>query len=574
MKWTIGRKLFGSSGVVILLIVIVSFIVVREMREFRQDLEVYKRCNSEVRTAKDLQFAISQVWQFITDASLTKDKGVIEKEAKPNLDRAYQDIEKLIKLNQEQRQTEPVRRLEKLRQDLALVYETGVRMFEGYEKDWKKGNLLMEEFDKRGEVVIKEIEAIVQGIEKEEEEVFAEMQTMVDYTVRMTIVIFVAVVLISLVITTVIYYQITKPLVKMTEVGRRIALGDMDQKIEHQSGDEIGGLANSFRELIDYIKEVAGASVAISKGDLTGTVKPRSEKDVLAISYVTMAENLRKILGEIQEGINVLATSAGEITAATSQLASGSSETATAVSETTTTVEEVRQTAQLSNQKAKYVSDSAQKAAQIAQAGKKSVEENIESMSGIREQMESVAESTVRLSEQSQAIGETIATVNDIAEQSNLLAVNAAIEAAKAGEQGRGFAVVAQEVKSLSEQSKQATAQVRKILSDIQRGINAAVMATEQGTKATEAGVKRATVASESFQALADSVAEAAQAAIQIAASSQQQLAGMEQVAEAVGSIKQASVESVASTRQVEVSAQSLRDLGRKLQERVERFKL
>src|SRR4030067_173625 len=109
-------------------------------------------------------------------------------------------------------------------------------------------------------------------------------------------------------------------------------------------------------------------------------------------------------------------------------------------------------------------------------------------MHRIQEQMESIAQSIVRLSEQGQAIGEIIATVNDLAEQSNMLAVNAAIEAAKAGEQGKGFAVVAQEVKSLAEQSKQATAQVRTILGDIQKATSGAVMATEQGSKAGETG--------------------------------------------------------------------------------------
>ena len=96
----------------------------------------------------------------------------------------------------------------------------------------------------------------------------------------------------------------------------------------------------------------------------------------------------------------------------------------------------------------------------------------------IREQMEAIAESMVRLSEQGQAIGQIIATVEDLAAQSNLLAVNASIEAAKAGEHGKGFGVVAQEVKSLAEQSKQATNQVRTILSDIQKATTAAVMAT------------------------------------------------------------------------------------------------
>src|SRR5438128_3440680 len=110
-------------------------------------------------------------------------------------------------------------------------------------------------------------------------------------------------------------------------------------------------------------------------------------------------------------------------------------------------------------------------------------------MARSREQMNSIAQIMVRLSEQNQAIGQIIATVDDLAQQSNLLAVNASIEAAKAGEEGKGFSVVAQEVKSLAEQSRQATTQVRAILSDIQKATSAAVMATEQGGKVVEAGV-------------------------------------------------------------------------------------
>jgi methyl-accepting chemotaxis protein len=273
---------------------------------------------------------------------------------------------------------------------------------------------------------------------------------------------------------------------------------------------------------------------------------------------------VRRINSQLQEAISQLGSSASEILAMTTQVAAGATETATAVSETTTTVEEVKQTAQVSSQKAKYVSDSSQKAAQTSQTGRKSVEQSIEGMNQVRHQMETIAETVVRLSEQSQTIGEIIASVNDLAEQSNLLAVNAAIEAAKAGEQGKGFAVVAQEVKSLAEQSKQATSQVRTILTDIQKATSAAVMATEQGSKAVEAGVKQTTEAGEAIRMLAESITEAAQAATQIAASSQQQLVGMDQVALAMENIKQASTQNVASTKQAESAAQNLHELGGK----------
>jgi methyl-accepting chemotaxis protein len=288
-----------------------------------------------------------------------------------------------------------------------------------------------------------------------------------------------------------------------------------------------------------------------------------------------MVEKLRSQIHQIIEGVNVLTSAGSEIMASVSQLTSGSAETATSVSETTTTVEEVKQTAEMTHQKAKQVSDLGQKNAEISRAGLKSIEDTINSMNRIKEQMDSIADMVVRLSEQSQAIGEIIATVNDIAEQSNLLAVNASIEAAKAGEQGKGFAVVAQEIRSLAAQSKQATTQVRNILFDVQKAIGSAVMATEQGSKAVEEGVRLSTQAGESIDVLVESVVkEATNAAIQIAASSQQQLIGMDQVVSAMESIREASAQTASSTKQTEKAAHDLHNLGQRLQEIVKLYKV
>ena len=324
------------------------------------------------------------------------------------------------------------------------------------------------------------------------------------------------------------------------------------------------------------LREISKVAERVASGDLTGTLvssdNRADEIGVLALTFRRMVENLRDVNRQIRDGVNVLGSAAREILAATTQVAAAATETATAVSETTTTVEEVKQTSEVSSQKARYVSDSAQKTAQASQAGKKAMDDAVEGMMRIREQMESIAGSIVRLSEHSQTIGEIIATVNDLADQSNLLAVNAAIEAAKAGEQGKGFAVVAQEVRNLAEQSKQATAQVRAILTDIQKATSTAVMATEQGSKAVAIGVKRSTEAGESIRVLTESIAEAAQAAAQIAASSQQQLVGMDQMALAMENIKQASTQNVAGTKQTEIAATNLHDLGQKLKQVVDRY--
>jgi methyl-accepting chemotaxis protein len=331
------------------------------------------------------------------------------------------------------------------------------------------------------------------------------------------------------------------------------------------------------RVIAGPLRAVSSLAGQVAAGDLTVSVPNDDRADEvgdLVRAFRDLVAKLRQTTRDLHEGVGVLASSSSEILATTIQVASGAAETATAVNETTATVEEVKQTAQVASQKARYVSDSAQKVSQVSQAGRKSVEDAIAGMHRIQEQMESIAESIVRLSEQSQVIGEIIATVNDLAEQSNVLAVNAAIEATRAGEQGKGFGVVAQEVKSLAMQSKQATAQVRAILGDIQKATSAAVLATEQGHKAVEAGVKQSAEASDAIRQLTESVNEAAQAATRIAASSQQQMVGMDQVALAMDNIKQATTQNVAGTRQAEVAAQRLHELGVKLKQLAEQYRV
>lgn len=331
------------------------------------------------------------------------------------------------------------------------------------------------------------------------------------------------------------------------------------------------------RNIVKPLKQVTRTAESIANGDLSGNIASFSRNDEiggLMQSFNKMIKMLREQNQEILKGVNVIASTSSQIIASTTQIAASSAETAAAISETSTTVEEVQQAAKQSAQKAKNVADSAQRLAQIFQNGQKAVDETANGMNSIREQMESIAQTIVRLSDQSQSIGGIIASVTDIADQSNLLAVNAAIEAAKAGEQGKGFAVVAQEIKNLAGQSKQATLQVRNILNDIQKATSAAVMATEQGSKAVETGVKQSTQAGEAIRILSESSNEAVQAAIQIVASSQQQVIGIDQVGVAMQNINQASADISISMVQSEKSAKNLNELGQKLKELVEQFKM
>jgi len=195
-----------------------------------------------------------------------------------------------------------------------------------------------------------------------------------------------------------------------------------------------------------------------------------------ALASIVMVVRIpRDIAVMVRGAIGDLDHTTVQVSAVSSQLASGAAQTAAAVSEAATTVDEVRQTSMLASQKATALADGARSAEQAADVGRRALAEIVENIGDIESQVTVMSASIVRLSEQTEAIAALTAASHDIAEQSNLLAVNAAIEAAKSADEGKGFSVVADEIKSLSGQSKGAVQQVRKVLADIVQATTAAV---------------------------------------------------------------------------------------------------
>ena len=534
MKWTIGIKMacgYLAAGVFLLVIGVFSYVSVNRIDNTTHWVD---HTYQVITTVNQVTITLLNAETGQRGYIITGDVSYLEpyNGAQASLDSEIKTLRDLTSDNPTQQQNIDV--LQTLVADKMAVLTTTVQVrttqgFEAAQTIVLTGT---------GKTIMDNIRTTITGIVNTEQTLLATRLASQVTTVNTTRIVIIAgaimAILAMIAIGILLIRDITKPIRELSELSRRIGGGDLAVDIPQVSReDEIGSLWQSFR---------------------------------------TMTDSMLTMVKENKESVNLLSSSSAEILAAATQIAAGSVETATAVSQTTSTVEEVRQISESSSAKAKAVADNAQKTTEIAQNGKKALEGIVEVMDNIHERVESIAESVVRLSEQGQAIGEIIASVNDIADQSNLLAVNAAIEAAKAGEYGKGFGVVAQEIKGLAEQSRLATTKVRAILLDVQKGTSAVVMATEQGNKAVETGVKQSQEAGESIRVLADSVAQAAQASVQIAASNQQQMAGISQVTSAMENIKQGSTQTAASTKQAEMAARNLYDLAQKIKQLMERY--
>lgn len=386
--------------------------------------------------------------------------------------------------------------------------------------------------------------------------------------------------------------------VEYVAFSEKVAAGDLDSKLEISENGQVTPLTklghiinesvyniqrqrSAEIEQREYIEKIVQGYLdfitEVKAGNLSTRLSLNGGSDALTVlghNLNDMVDKISEITAQIRKAALDVTNAATEILAAANEQSVSASEQSSAISQTTATIDEVKTIAEQAFNRAESVAELAQRTNEVSQAGQVALAHMLESMSEIKERVESIAENILDLSGQTQQIGEITATVNDIASQSNLLALNASVEAARAGEHGKGFAVVAVEVRNLAEQSKQATAQVKAILNEIQRATNAAVMATEEGTKGVDYGVQLTDQASATMEHMTESIGESAAAALQIVASSHQQATGMEQIALAMQNINYATMQNLAATDQTEKAARELSALAQQMERLVGHYKL
>jgi methyl-accepting chemotaxis protein len=282
---------------------------------------------------------------------------------------------------------------------------------------------------------------------------------------------------------------------------------------------------------------------------------------VSAAGYI-ITTSLNRQLGT---AVSSIRSASAELEAAASQQATGSREQSSATSEVSTTIRELLSTS-------KQIAESAQRVARIAEdtavgarSGDATVQRAQEAIGGIKRQVDLVVVHMLELGKKSQQAGGILEIINELAEQTNILAINATIEAAGAGESGKRFAVVADEIRKLADRVGGSTKEIRGLVDDIRAAVNTTVMATEVGTKAVDAGTRHFAEVTTSFREIAGLVGTTTDAAREIELSTKQQSTAVEQVNVAISSVAQATKESEASANQTLQTVTQLTSLSRDL---------
>lgn len=372
------------------------------------------------------------------------------------------------------------------------------------------------------------------------------------------------------------YFQrtISRPIQQLATDAEAVSEGKLDLTISYESKDEIGQLTRTFGSLVEYLRSLADAATAIAQRNLTIKVQPRSEEDVLGNAFRSMVFNLIGMITKLQDSAVQLASAASEITSSAEQMARGAKDQADQVAQVSSAVEQMTATIVESAKHANQANDASRQASETAGTGGEVVNETVSGMQRIADVVRSSSESIGKLATSADEIGKIINVIDDIADQTNLLALNAAIEAARAGEQGRGFAVVADEVRKLAERTGTATSEITTMIKGIQTETAEAVGSMESGIKEVDAGRELADQAGNSLSEIVSMSQQVMTMIQQIATASDEQSSAAEEISRTIDTVNTITKETANGVEQSASAAEELNKQAESLKELVNSFQL
>ncbi len=325
-------------------------------------------------------------------------------------------------------------------------------------------------------------------------------------------------------------------------------------------------------------KEVLKISKAIEKieaGDFTAVVEVAdSHSDIgkLGNRINEMTTNLRGLILEIRDAVDATASASHEISSSADEMASGAQQQTLQTTEVASSVEQMTKTIIETSKNTSVASDIARKAGSTAKEGGKVIEETIEGMNSIAEVVSHSASTVQNLANSSSQIGEIVQVIEDIADQTNLLALNAAIEAARAGEQGRGFAVVADEVRKLAERTTKATKEITVMIKTIQNETEKAINSMSNGTSKVENGKILANKAGKALIEIITSTERVSDVITQVAAAAEEQSRASDEISRSIETINSVTQETSSGVSQIATAVDDLSKLTLRLQDTLGSF--
>jgi methyl-accepting chemotaxis protein len=366
----------------------------------------------------------------------------------------------------------------------------------------------------------------------------------------------------------------SKKLVDAAVAGQLDARGNAE-RFQGSYREIISGLNNTLNAFTEPIKEQSVILQKIGDGDLTAKMIGDYKGDfgIIKNSINQLSDSLNGLIGEVSQAVQATASAATQISSSTEEMASGSQEQSSQAAEVATAVEQMTTTILQTSKSSNQAAENAKIAGHTAQEGSKAVNDTINGMNSIAEVVSRAAQTVQELGQNSDKIGEIVQVIDDIADQTNLLALNAAIEAARAGEQGRGFAVVADEVRKLAERTTKATKEIASMIKQIQRDTDNAVESMKIGTNEVIAGKELAEKSGTALRQIVKNVDQVIDMISQVASASEEQSSAAEQIGKNIEIISSVSNESAAGTQQIARAAEDLNRLVDGLQKTVDKFK-